>query len=93
MYVSGSLVYPRDVTRCTRICQGQTRKVCCLFLEQFYGNIVNTENYNLEYFDNIDLRNFTLQTAPELVILRVSSFKSTFSCTFGFILDAFLVSG
>ena len=62
-------------------------------LEKFYGNIMNTENYNMEDFDNIDLGNFTLQTAPELVILRVSSYKSTFSCTFGFILDAFLVSG
>ena len=32
-------------------------------------------NYNLEYFDSINLTNFLKQTAPELVILRVRDYR------------------
>ena len=54
---------------------------------------MNTENYNMEDFDNIDLGNFTLQTAPELVIREVSSFMLNFQLYIWFHSWRFLVSG
>jgi len=44
-----------------------------IYMSVFYGNFFNIpkKNYNLAYFDPINLQNFLNSTAPELVILRV----------------------
>ena len=54
-----------------------------------YGHLCDRENpiwrpqrnYNLEYFDSINLTQFLKQTAPELVILRVCIYSLGRNCS------------
>ena len=44
------------------------------FISQLYNNDLESKTYNFTNYDVIDLENFMKDTAPELVVLRVTKF-------------------